>query len=314
MSVAFVFPGQGSQSVGMMASWAQTPIVRETFDVASSVLGYDLWRLAQDGPAEDLARTENTQPLMLVAGVATWRAWCAASRVRPAWVAGPSLGEFSALVAAGSLDFSTAVELVRYRGEFMRDAVPNGEGGMAAILGLSDADTVSACQEAAEHEVVEAVNFNAPNQVVIAGHRTALERANQVAKRLGAKRAVMLPISVPCHSSLMQPAATQLRDRLAEVLFRPTQLRFISSVDAQEYQEPEAIRDLLYRQLASPVRWVATMETLAAHGVSVTVECGPGKVLLGLQRRIHRSPEQTVHALEDAPGLASVSQQLEGSA
>jgi [acyl-carrier-protein] S-malonyltransferase len=312
MSVAFVFPGQGSQSVGMMGSWANSTTVRKTFDEASQVLGFDLWALAQGGPAEALAQTEITQPLMLVAGIATWRVWCEASALRPQWVAGHSLGEFSALVAAGSLDLADAVSIVRFRGEVMRDAVPEGQGGMAAILGLTDEDTIAACAEAADGDIVEAVNFNAPSQVVIAGHRLALERANEAAKRRGAKRAVMLPISVPCHSSLMRPAAEQLRERLAAVLFRPAQIRFMSSVDAREYQEPEAIRDLLYRQLASPVQWVTTMQALINQGVNITVECGPGKVLAGLQRRIDRSPEHTVHTLDEASALSAAVKQLGG--
>ncbi|MFO0513239.1 MAG: ACP S-malonyltransferase, partial [Gammaproteobacteria bacterium] len=217
MSRAFVFPGQGSQSVGMMASLAEAhPVVRETFDAASGVLGYDLWALAQQGPAEQLALTEITQPVMLVAGVATYRAWRAAGGTAPDWVAGHSLGEFTALVAAGTLGFEDAVDLVRVRGELMRDAMPGGQGGMAAVLGLEDDAMASVCAAAAQGEVVEAVNFNAPGQVVIAGHRTALARAIEGAKAAGAKRALPLPISVPCHSSLMRPAAERLRERLAK--------------------------------------------------------------------------------------------------
>jgi [acyl-carrier-protein] S-malonyltransferase len=314
MSVAFVFPGQGSQSVGMMASWAEDRGIRDTFAQASEVLGYDLWTLTEEGPAEQLALTEITQPLMLVAGVAVWRAWCAQSAVRPDWVAGHSLGEFTALVAAGALSFAEAVDLVRYRGEVMRDAVPAGEGAMAAVLGLSDEQTIEACAQAAEGEVVEAVNFNAPSQVVIAGHRRALERAMECAKSMGAKRALLLPISVPCHSSLMSGAAEQLRDRLASVVIRAPEIRFMSSVDAYEYQEPESIRALLYRQLASPVRWVTTMQALILARVSVTVECGPGKVLAGLQRRIDRSVERAVYALDDATNLASVAKTLASEA
>ena len=219
MSQAFLFPGQGSQSVGMMASLAEAyPVVRATFDAASGVLGYDLWALAQQGPAEQLALTEITQPIMLVAGVATYRAWRAAGGAAPDWVAGHSLGEFTALVAAGTLSFEDAVDLVRVRGELMRDAVPGGQGGMAAVLGLEDADMEAVCAAAAQGEVVEAVNFNAPGQVVIAGHRTALARAIEGAKAQGAKRALPLAISVPCHSSLMRPAAERLRERLAEHL------------------------------------------------------------------------------------------------
>jgi [acyl-carrier-protein] S-malonyltransferase len=314
MSVAFVFPGQGSQSVGMMASWAETVVVRETFAEASAVLGYDLWALAEQGPSEQLALTEVTQPLMLVAGVACWRAWAATTELRPRWVAGHSLGEFTALVAAGTMAFSDAVDIVRFRGEVMRDAVPAGEGGMAAVLGLSDEEVVQVCEQAAQGDVAEAVNFNAPSQVVIAGHRTALQRAAEIAKSMGAKRALMLPISVPCHSSLMQGAAEQLRERLANVLLRAPSIRFMSSVDAKEYQEPESIRDLLYRQLASPVRWVRTMEALMETEVSVTVECGPGKVLMGLQKRIDRSAERAVYALDDAASMHAVAQTLAMSA
>jgi [acyl-carrier-protein] S-malonyltransferase len=307
MSRAFVFPGQGSQSVGMMAAWAEPhPVIRETFDIASGVLGYDLWSLAQEGPAERLALTEITQPVMLVAGVATYRAWRAAGGAVPDWVAGHSLGEFTALVAAGSLGFEDAVDLVRVRGELMRDAVPGGQGGMAAVLGLDDADMESVCAEAALGEVVEAVNFNAPGQVVIAGHRTALERAIEGAKARGAKRALPLPISVPCHSSLMRPAAEQLRARLATSVFSAPQCRFLSSVDATEYRDPEAIRDLLYRQLASPVRWVATVRAMVAAGVTTFVECGPGKVLAGLHRRIDKTPGVGAIAFEDPASLGEM--------
>jgi [acyl-carrier-protein] S-malonyltransferase len=306
MSRAFVFPGQGSQSVGMMASLAERhPVVRETFDAASGVLGYDLWALAQQGPAEQLALTEITQPVMLVAGVATFRAWRTAGGAAPEWVAGHSLGEFTALVAAGTLGFEDAVDLVRVRGELMRDAVPSGQGGMAAVLGLADADMEAVCAAAAQGEVVEAVNFNAPGQVVIAGHRTALERAIEGAKARGAKRALPLPISVPCHSSLMRPAAEQLRARLARPVFTAPQCRFVSSVDATEYRDPEAIRDLLYRQLASPVRWVATVRAMVAAGVTTFVECGPGKVLAGLHRRIDKTPGVEATALEDPASLSS---------
>lgn len=309
MTVAFVFPGQGSQSVGMMAELAAAhPEVEASFAEASAVLGYDLWALAQNGPAERLALTEVTQPVMLVAGVATYRVWRKQGRA-PQWVAGHSLGEFSALVAAGVLEFAEAVDVVRFRGEVMRDAVKAGEGGMAAILGLDDAAVEAACAQAAQGEVAEAVNFNAPGQVVIAGHLSALSRAIDAAKALGAKRALPLPISVPCHSSLMRPAAEQLRERLKTVRFAAPQLRFLSSVDACEYGDPEALRDLLYRQLASPVRWVATVRALIAGGVTQFVECGPGKVLAGLQRRIDRSPDIGCHALDALAGFESLLQQ-----
>ena len=306
MSVAFVFPGQGSQSVGMMADLASVdPVVRATFDGASTVLGFDLWKLSQEGPGEQLALTEITQPVMLVAGVATWRVWQNRGGARPEWVAGHSLGEFSALVAAGVLRFEDAVALVRYRGEVMRDAVPSGQGGMAAILGLADGDVEAACAEAAQGEVAEAVNYNGPGQVVIAGHSGALQRAMDAAKARGAKRALPLPISVPCHSSLMRPAEEKLRERLRSVSVSAPSIRFMSSVDASEYSDPTAIVDLLYRQLASPVRWVATIQGLVGLGVDRLVECGPGKVLTGLNRRIDKSPSLSCLALEDVASLDS---------
>ena len=306
MSVAFVFPGQGSQSVGMMADLASVdPVVRATFDGASTVLGFDLWKLSQEGPGEQLALTEITQPVMLVAGVATWRVWQNRGGARPEWVAGHSLGEFSALVAAGVLRFEDAVALVRYRGEVMRDAVPSGQGGMAAILGLADGDVEAACAEAAQGEVAEAVNYNGPGQVVIAGHSGALQRAMDAAKARGAKRALPLPISVPCHSSLMRPAAEKLRERLRSVSVSAPSIGFMSSVDASEYSDPTAIVDLLYRQLASPVRWVATIQGLVGLGVDRLVECGPGKVLTGLNRRIDKSPSLSCLALEDVASLDS---------
>jgi [acyl-carrier-protein] S-malonyltransferase len=305
----------------MMGSLAEAhPVVRETFETASGVLGYDLWALAQQGPAEQLALTEITQPVMLVAGVATYRAWSSAGGARPQWVAGHSLGEFTALVAAGTLGFEDAVDLVRVRGELMRDAVPGGQGGMAAVLGLEDTEMEAVCAAAAEGEVVEAVNFNAPGQVVIAGHRSALARAIEGAKAAGAKRALPLAISVPCHSSLMRPAAEHLRKRLAKSPLAVPHCRFLSSADAKEYRDPEAIRDLLYRQLASPVRWVATVRALVGLGVTRFVECGPGKVLAGLHRRIDKTPEVEVTALEDplalqaALGTVTAGDQLAGGA
>lgn len=311
MSSVFLFPGQGSQSVGMMSDLAANhPQVRESFDTASKVLGFDLWELSQQGPAERLALTEITQPLMLVAGVATWRVWRAVGGADPTWVAGHSLGEFTALVAAGVLEFSEAVDLVRFRGEVMRDAVPDGQGGMAAIIGLNDATLIDACREAAGDQVAEAVNFNAPGQVVIAGHAEALRRAIEVAKARGAKRALPLPISVPCHSSLMRPAAERLRERLRSCTLAAPSIRFLSSVDATEYRDPESIRDLLYRQLASPVRWVSTIEALVGLGVTQFVECGPGKVLAGLTRRIDKRPELQIAALETVDQFATIKQTL----
>jgi len=304
MSVAFVFPGQGSQSVGMLAGLGEAdPVVRATFDSASSVLEFDLWALAQNGPAEQLALTEITQPVMLVAGVATWRMWQNRGGARPQWVAGHSLGEFTALVAAGVLRFEDAVALVRFRGEVMRDAMPSGQGGMAAILGLSDADVEAACAEASQGEVAEAVNYNGPGQVVIAGHASALHRAIETAKSKGVKRAFPLPISVPCHSSLMRPASEKLRERVRSMAMAAPQIRFLSSVDATEYSDPAKIADLLYRQLASPVRWGATVQALVGLGVHRLIECGPGKVLTGLNRRIDKSPSLVCLALQDVASL-----------
>ncbi len=311
MSVAFVFPGQGSQSVGMMAELASVdPVVRATFDSASAVLGFDLWKLSQEGPVDQLALTEITQPVMLVAGLATWRVWQNRGGMRPAWVAGHSLGEFTALVASGALRFEDAVALVRFRGEVMRDAVPNGQGGMAAILGLSDADVEAACTEASHGEIAEAVNYNGPGQVVIAGHTGALQRAIEAAKARGAKRALALPISVPCHSSLMRPAAEKLRERLRSVTVSTPSIRFLSSVDAVEYSDTAAISDLLYRQLASPVRWVSTVQALVGLGVHRLIECGPGKVLTGLNRRIDKSPSLACLALEDVASFDNAVSQV----
>lgn len=306
MALAFVFPGQGSQSVGMLSDLATDhPVVRSTFDSASGVLGYDLWLLAQQGPAERLAETEVTQPLMLVAGIATYRVWCSLRGRSPDVVAGHSLGEFSALVAAGVMSFEDAVGLVRFRGQVMQEAVPVGEGGMAAILGLSDEDVEAACAEAAQGEVVEAVNYNAPAQVVIAGHAAALQRAIEAAKARGAKRGLPLPISVPCHSSLMRAGSERLAGRLLALPLRAPDIRFMSSMDAVEFSEPGAIGPLMVRQLASPVRWVATVRALVASGVDTFVECGPGKVLTGLGRRIEKRPEIACLALDDRASLAA---------
>lgn len=304
MSVAFVFPGQGSQSLGMLADLASRyDDVRKVFDAASQRLGYDLWALTQSGPEERLNATECTQPAMLAAGVATFRAWQRRGGRAPDLVAGHSLGEFTALAAAGVLDTEDAIELVRFRGQVMQEAVPRGEGGMAAIIGLEDEAVEAACAEAAQGQVVEAVNYNAPSQVVIAGAAAAVERAIAAAKARGAKRALPLPVSAPFHSSLMRPAAERLRERLAGVTLRRPQVRFVSSVDARDYDDPELIRDLLYRQLASPVRWTTTVRTLADGGVTRFVECGPGKVLTGLNRRIDKRPGLECLAIEDAASL-----------
>ena len=286
MSIAFVFPGQGSQQVGMMDGFADHPAVRATFAEASEALGDDLWTLVQQGPAEALNLTRNTQPVMLTAGVAVWRAWQAAGGASPAYMAGHSLGEYTALVAAGALAFRDAVPLVRFRAEAMQDAVAAGAGAMAAIIGATDAAVAEACREAAADEVVEPVNYNAPGQIVIAGDRGAVERAIVAAKARGAKRAMLLPVSAPFHSSLLKPAAERLALRLAHVeLVSPT-IPVIHNVDVEAHTSPDEIRSALARQAASPVRWTETVRWLAAHGVTRIVECGPGKVLAGLARRI----------------------------
>ena len=300
MSLALVFPGQGSQSIGMLAKLAAAhPSVGRTFAEASSVLGYDLWQLVAAGPVEQLNSTECTQPAMLCAGVATWRVWQELGGESPAWVAGHSLGEFTALVCAGALEYSAAVALVRDRGRFMQQAVPAGSGAMAALLGLDDAQAEAACLEAAQGEIVEAVNYNAPGQIVIAGTATAVERAIVVARARGTKRAMRLPVSVPAHCSLMQAAAEQFRGRLTSQNIVAPRLKYLSAVDASEHGEAEELRVLLGRQLASPVRWSATVLALTARGATQLVECGPGKVLTALNRRIERRPEISCLALED---------------
>lgn len=286
MKLALVFPGQGSQSVGMMQGFAENKTVRDTFAEASAALGQDLWQLVAAGPAEDLNATVNTQPVMLTAAYAMYRAWREAGGPVPALVAGHSLGEYTALVVAGVIDFAEAVPLVRFRAQAMQDAVPVGTGAMAAILGLDDDAVRAACAEAAQGEIVEPVNFNAPSQVVIAGHKTAVERGAAAAKARGAKRAVMLPVSAPFHSSLLKPAADRLRERMQSISFRAPQIAVINNVDVSQVNDPEQIKDALARQACSPVRWVETVGAFAAQGVTHVVECGPGKVLAGLTRRI----------------------------
>jgi len=306
MSLAFVFPGQGSQSVGMLAELgAAEPVVRETFAEASDVLGYDLWTLCQQGPEADLGATERTQPAMLAAGVATWRVWISHGGPRPTALAGHSLGEYTALVCSGALDFRTAVDLVRYRGQVMQEAVPAGQGAMAAILGLEDADLDLACREAAQGEVVEPVNFNAPGQTVIAGNATAVARAIEAARARGAKRAVLLPVSVPSHSSLMTGAAARLEARLATVDVRMPDIADVYTVDARKHVSPDGIRQALKEQLYKPVRWAETVRTMIGAGTTILVECGPGKVLTSLNRRIERKPELKFLALEDSPSVAA---------
>jgi len=286
MKFAFVFPGQGSQSVGMLNAFADHAIVRETVQEASDALSQDLGKLIAEGPAEDLNLTTNTQPVMLTAAYAIYRAWQQAGGPAPAIVAGHSLGEYTALVAAGAIAFRDAVPLVRFRAQAMQTAVPVGEGGMAAILGLDD-DTVRAvCAEASVAGVVEAVNFNAPAQVVIAGHKAAVEKACEVAKAKGAKRALPLPVSAPFHSSLLKPASDQLREYLASVDVKVPSIPVINNVDVAIVNEPAQIKDALVRQAAGAVRWVESVQAMAAQGVTHVVECGPGKVLAGLTKRI----------------------------
>jgi [acyl-carrier-protein] S-malonyltransferase len=286
MKFAFVFPGQGSQAVGMLNAFADHPVVRETLQEASDALGQDLGQLIAEGPAEELNLTTNTQPVMLTAAYAIFRAWQAAGGPAPSIVAGHSLGEYTALAAAGALAFGDAVPLVRFRAQAMQTAVPVGVGAMAAILGLDD-DTVRAvCAEASAAGVVEAVNFNAPAQVVIAGHKAAVEKACEIAKSKGAKRALPLPVSAPFHSSLLKPASDQLREYLASVDVRVPQIPVVNNVDVAIVNEPAAIKDALVRQAAGPVRWVECVQAMAAQGVTHVIECGPGKVLAGLTKRI----------------------------
>jgi [acyl-carrier-protein] S-malonyltransferase len=306
MKLAMVFPGQGSQSIGMMAGFDAHPAVRETFAEASDVLRQDLWALVTEGPESDLNQTVNTQPLMLTAGYAVWRAWSAAGGPAPSIVAGHSLGEYTALAAAGALPFGEAVALVRFRAQAMQEAVPAGVGAMAAILGLDDDGVASACAEAAQGEVVEPVNFNSPAQVVIAGHRAAVERAIEAAKARGAKRGMLLPVSAPFHSSLMKPAAERLAARLASVAIAPPRIPVLHNVDVAEHATPAAIRDALARQAASPVRWVETVQALGARGATHVVECGPGRVLHGLNRKI--APSIVALAIGDGVDLDAAKQ------
>lgn len=302
MSIAFVFPGQGSQQVGMMDGYADDRAVRATFDEASALLGEDLWQLAANGPAEAQNLTRNTQPLLLTASVAIWRAWQAAGGATPSYMAGHSLGEYSALVAAGALAFRDAVPLVRFRAEAMQDAVAPGVGAMAAVIGGDDDAIAQACAEASQGEIVEPVNYNGPGQVVIAGHRAAVERAMAAAKARGAKRAMLLPVSAPFHSSLLAPAADRLARRLADVEFASPRVPVVHNVDVTTHDTAAAMRDALARQAASPVRWTETMRYLVAYGVTSVVECGPGRVLAGLARRVDDS--LATYSLTDPAALA----------
>ena len=294
MSLAFIFPGQGSQSVGMLKDLSENfSEVAATFQEASDALGYDLWSLVQDGPVDKLNSTDVTQPAMLASGVATWRVWQAKGGATPAMMAGHSLGEYTALVCSGSLNFVDAVKLVSQRGQFMMQAVPAGTGAMAAVLGMDDDAVRKVCLEAANGEVLEAVNYNSPGQVVVAGNKSAVERVCILAKEQGAKRAVELPVSVPSHCALMKPAADQLAEVLSGISFNTPSIPVINNVDVLAAESEADIRDALKRQLFSPVRWVETIEKMTADGADQFNECGPGKVLVGLNKRINKALTST---------------------
>ncbi|MDP2243629.1 ACP S-malonyltransferase [Pseudomonas sp.] len=284
-SLAFVFPGQGSQSLTMLAGHGAQPVVIDTFAEASEALGYDLWALSQQGPEEQLNQTDKTQPAILAASTALWRLWRAEGGLQPAFVAGHSLGEYSALVAAGGLAFAEAVKLVELRGQLMQQAVPAGQGGMAAILGLDDADVLAACADAAQGDVVSAVNFNAPGQVVIAGSAAAVARAVEACKARGAKRAMSLPVSVPSHCALMRPAAERFAEAVAAVAWQTPQIPLVQNVSASVVADLETLKADLLAQLYSPVRWVESIVCMSERGVTDLVECGPGRVLSGLNKR-----------------------------
>jgi len=308
---AFFFPGQGSQSVGMMAGFAESSlvsaIIHDTFAEASAILGVDFWAMATE--ANDLINeTGHTQPMMLTAGIATWRAWQATTDQLPTMLAGHSLGEYTALVAAGALSFADALPLVRYRAEVMQNAVPAGVGAMAAILGLDDDSVRSLCVDAAENEVLAAVNFNSPGQVVIAGHKAAVERGMVLAKEKGAKRALALPVSVPSHCALMQPAALQLKAYLENVSLQTPKIALLHNADVAAHDDSEAIKAALVRQLYSPVRWVETVQSIYATGINLAAECGPGKVLAGLSKRI--VPEFSCLALTSHAALTEFQDKL----
>lgn len=305
-NLAFVFPGQGSQKIGMLAELAvEYPVVQKTFAEASEVLGYDLWALVQTGAQEDINLTERTQPLLLTASVAVWRVWQEKNGASPAFMAGHSLGEWSALVCAGVVAFKDAVKLVQQRGKFMQEAVPAGLGAMAAIIGLDDALIVEACKKAEQGEVVSAVNFNSPGQVVIAGAVAAVDRASALCKEAGAKRALPLPVSAPFHTAMMRPAADRLAEQINATTFSAPRVPVVHNVTAQTEENPAKIKALMIEQIYSPVRWVECVNTLVALGVTTTLECGPGKVLSGLNKRINgdvatlsiEKPDEIVAAL-----------------
>lgn len=310
-NLAFVFPGQGSQSVGMVSSMAAAfPQVKQTFEEASDALGFDLWNLVENGPEADLNQTENTQPAMLAAGVAFWRVWCDKSKIRPAWMAGHSLGEYTALVCSGAIGFEDALKLVVARGRLMQEAVPVGVGAMAAILGLQDHQVVNACLDVANGEVVAAANFNAPGQVVIAGNTAAVDRAIDALKALGAKRALKLPVSVPSHCLLMEDASDKLNEILQDINVEMPNVTLIHNADVKSHGSPEVIRNALKEQLFNPVRWVESVKFMHEQGVSEFVECGPGKVLMGLNKRI---ASDAVHfTMFDPDSLNTVLEQFHG--
>ena len=282
---SFIFPGQGSQSVGMMADFNGHPLIQSTFNEASEVLNVDFWKMATE-PNEDINQTIHTQPILLTAGIATWRLWQSKTDKLPTYLAGHSLGEYSALVASNAIEFKDALKLVKYRAEVMQKAVPEGVGAMAAILGMTDQEVVDACKEAQENEVVEAVNFNSPGQVVIAGNVLAVERAIEIAKSNGAKRAILLPVSVPSHCTLMQKASEELRAYLDTIPIYKPSINVIHNVDVMTHDDANSIKDALSKQLCHPVRWVETIQKIASHQISDIAECGPGKVLTGLAKRI----------------------------
>ena len=308
MRFAFIFPGQGSQSVGMMQAFAGSNAVRAVFTEAAEALKQDLWKLVAEGPAEELSATVNTQPVMLTAGYAVYRAWREAGGAEPAIVAGHSLGEYTALVAAGVVAFRDALPLVRFRAQAMQEAVPMGEGAMAAILGLDDDAVRSACKDAAQGQVVEPVNFNAPSQVVIAGHKAAVERGAAAAKAKGARRAMMLPVSAPFHSSLLKPAADRLAGYLAKVGFSAPRIPIVNNADVAVEKDPLRIKDALARQACNPVRWVEVVRKIAEGGISHVAECGPGKVLAGMTRRIDGRLQG--YAIADSKSLEQALQAL----
>ncbi|MFI3156832.1 MAG: ACP S-malonyltransferase [Methylococcaceae bacterium] len=310
-NLAFVFPGQGSQSVGMLAALAAAyPEVRRTFERASDVLGKDLWSIVSEGSGEELNQTHNTQPAMLAAGVAVWEVWCKCSHVRPAWMAGHSLGEYTALVCSEAMSFEDGIRLVATRGLLMQEAVPSDVGAMAAILGLEDHQVVKVCADVAETEIVSAVNFNSPGQVVIAGHVAAVKRAKLAAKAAGAKRALLLPVSVPSHCALMEPAAQKLNQHLQGTVIDTPKMTLIHNVDVASHSAPEVIRNALKEQLYKPVRWADSIKFMHDQGVTCFVECGPGKVLIGVNKRIAKDARHL--SIYDPESLNKALEQLNG--